>query len=415
VANILAYTSPALGHLFPITALLTELHRRGHSIALRTLADGVAIGSALGFATQPIDPRIEGIELMDWTARGSQGALKLACDAFGKRGAYEVADLRAAIDAVVPDVLIIDANCWGAAAVADAGNIPWVSFWPYTPFLRSRGVPPFGPGLRPWPGLRGRIRDELLRPIVTGFVEKAMLGPLSQVRAAAGAVTVCSADDLLRRPPLMLVASGQPFEYPHPDWGDSVVMIGACDFDPPTGSAPTWLQAIDRPMVLVATSSERQHDTDLARMALEAFADAPVHVVVTLPAGIPDDVEPPPNATVERFVPHGMVLERAICAVTHGGMGATQKALARGVPVCVVPHGRDQFEVARRVEVSHSGTRLPAKRLTPSRLRSKVTEAMSRSDGARRVADGFAATGGVGHGADVIEHRLLGRRGWSQA
>ena len=61
MANILAYTSPALGHLFPITALLTELHRRGHSITLRTLADGVAIGSALGFATQPIDPRIESI------------------------------------------------------------------------------------------------------------------------------------------------------------------------------------------------------------------------------------------------------------------------------------------------------------------------------------------------------------------
>ena len=29
-------------------------------------------------------------------------------------------------------------------------------------------------------------------------------------------------------------------------------------------------------------------------------------------------------------------------------MGATQKALAHGVPVCAVPFGRDQFEVARR-------------------------------------------------------------------
>ena len=30
-------------------------------------------------------------------------------------------------------------------------------------------------------------------------------------------------------------------------------------------------------------------------------------------------------------------------------MGITQKALAAGVPVCAVPFGRDQFEVARRV------------------------------------------------------------------
>jgi len=89
-------------------------------------------------------------------------------------------------------------------------------------------------------------------------------------------------------------------------------------------------------------------------------------------------------------------------------MGATQKALARGVPVCVVPFGRDQFEVARRVEVSCSGTRLRATKLTPLRLKSKVAEAMSMVDGARRVAAGFAASGGVARGADLLERRLLG-------
>jgi UDP:flavonoid glycosyltransferase YjiC (YdhE family) len=55
-------------------------------------------------------------------------------------------------------------------------------------------------------------------------------------------------------------------------------------------------------------------------------------------------------------------------AVTHGGMGATQKALAPGVPVCVVPFGRDQPEVARRVEVAGAATRLPANSLTTERL-----------------------------------------------
>jgi hypothetical protein len=46
-----------------------------------------------------------------------------------------------------------------------------------------------------------------------------------------------------------------------------------------------------------------------------------------------------------------------------------QKALARGVPVCAVPFGRDQLEVARRVEVAGAGTRLPASRLSPDHLR----------------------------------------------
>ena len=39
MATILAYTSPALGHLFPISALLSELSRRGHKIHLRTRDD----------------------------------------------------------------------------------------------------------------------------------------------------------------------------------------------------------------------------------------------------------------------------------------------------------------------------------------------------------------------------------------
>ena len=40
------------------------------------------------------------------------------------------------------------------------------------------------------------------------------------------------------------------------------------------------------------------------------------------------------------------ILEIAACVVCHGGMGITQKALAAGVPVCAVPFGRDQPEVA---------------------------------------------------------------------
>jgi len=127
-----------------------------------------------------------------------------------------------------------------------------------------------------------------------------------------------------------------------------------------------------------------------------------------VPAGQAEGGPASPNATVCRFAPHGPLLDRAVCAVTHGGMGATQKALARGVPVCVVPYGRDQFEVARRAEVAGCGTRLPAKKLSPARLRAKVREAMTMTDGAARVAAGFAATGGVPRGADLFEQRVLG-------
>jgi UDP:flavonoid glycosyltransferase YjiC (YdhE family) len=71
--------------------------------------------------------------------------------------------------------------------------------------------------------------------------------------------------------------------------------------------------------------------------------------------------------------------------------------------VCVVPFGRDQLEVARRVEVADAGTRLPAQRLNPNRLRAKIREAMRKTVGARRVADGFAAAGGPAAAADAFE------------
>jgi UDP:flavonoid glycosyltransferase YjiC (YdhE family) len=103
------------------------------------------------------------------------------------------------------------------------------------------------------------------------------------------------------------------------------------------------------------------------------------------------------------FAPHAPLLDRAACAITHGGMGATQKALARGVPVCAVPFGRDQLEVARRVEVARAGTRLPAKRLSPQRLRAAVKEAIGCEEGARRIAVGYREAGGPVAAADALE------------
>ncbi len=407
MSTVLAYGSPALGHLLPVSALLGELAGRGHQVHLRTLAAGVAPARRSGIHAAPVDPRIEAIESADWTARGVFGVLAMTLDALARRAELEVADLARAVADVRPDALIIDANCWGAMSAADAGGLPWAVFSPFTPFLRSRGMPPVGPGMRPRGGPLGRVRDLGVRSVVWTVMDRPALPRINAVRAAVGAPPVGSIDQFLRRAPLMLVVGGEPFEYPHPDWGDRVALIGACAPAPDPAPAPDWLAAIEDPLVLVTTSSVRQADAGLGVAALSGLAGLPVHVVATFPAGVPAGLQVPPNATVARFVPHGPVLDRAVCAVTHGGMGATVRALDRGVPVCVVPFGRDQHEVAMRVQVARCGTRLPARRLTPARLREAVTAAMAMTDGARRVAAGFAATGGVARGADLVEQRLL--------
>jgi MGT family glycosyltransferase len=406
MATILAYTSPALGHLLPISALLSELADRGHLVHVRTLSTGVELAERLGFTATPIDQRIEAIGHDDFKASNPLAALKLSVAVFAKRAAYEVDDLTDAVARTQPDALLVDVNCWGALSAADAGRLPWACLSPYTPPLRSPGVPPFGLGLKPLPGVIGVLRDAAVRTTLLRAVENVMLAPINRIRADVGVPTVGSVDEFLRRAPQMFIASGKPFQYPQTQWGDSVHMIGPCVLEPEPDTSPDWLTAIDRPIVLVTTSSEEQADADLITCAITALAGEPVHVVATAPAGHQVGTEAP-NATVCRFVPHGLVLDRAVCAITHGGMGATQKALARGVPVCVVPYGRDQFEVARRAEVARCGTRLPAKRLSPKRLLAKVREAMTMTAGAERVAAGFEATGGVAHGADLFEQRTL--------
>ena len=226
---------------------------------------------------------------------------------------------------------------------------------------------------------------------------------LDAVRTELGAPPVRRIERATIRAPLMLYMTAEPFEYPRSDWPSSVRMVGPGIWDPPAKS-PDWLEEISRPLVLVTCSSEFQNDGKLVRMALEALAGEDVEVVVTTAGVDPSSFAPPPNARVERFVPHGPILEQAACVVVcHGGMGITQKALAAGVPVCVVPFGRDQFDVARHVEVAEAGTRLPASRLRPDHLRSAVREAMSKKAGAERIASAFATAGGPKATVDALE------------
>ena len=126
-------------------------------------------------------------------------------------------------------------------------------------------------------------------------------------------------------------------------------------------------------------------------------------MVVTTAAVDPDGFDPPPNARVERFVPHGHLIPRAACVVCHGGMGITQRALAAGVPACVVPFGRDQLDVAGHVTWCDAGTRLSPLRLNPARLRAAVRAAIGKRAGAQAVAARFALAGGAHEGAEAVE------------
>jgi MGT family glycosyltransferase len=404
MARILAYTSPARGHLYPLTPVLDELAGRRHEVAVRTLAAQVELMRSRNFAAEAIDPAIEAIPQDDWRERRPQAALERSVLGFCARAHHDAPDLAAAIALERPDLVLVDIQSWGALAAAEAWGGPWAAFCPYPLPLPSRDAPPFGPGLPPARGRLGRLRDRLLRPLVLGTLERVVVRRLNEVRAGLGLGPI-DATTMFTRPPRLLCMTAEPFEYPRSDWPANVRLVGPCAWDPPA-EPPAWLRDVHRPLVLVTTSSEFQDDGRLVRTALAALAKEPVEVVATLPAVETAGIDVPANARVLPFVPHAPLLERAACAVTHGGMGATQKALARGVPVCAVPFGRDQREVARRVEVCGAGTRLPAGRLRPDRLRAKVLEAITCRPGAERIAAAFACAGGPVAAADALEELL---------
>jgi UDP:flavonoid glycosyltransferase YjiC (YdhE family) len=360
----------------------------------------------LGFIAAPIAPEVEELAMDDWRASSRASASIRALRVLQARAPHEVRDLQEAIAASPPDALVVDILAWGALAAAERWNGHWACACPFPLPIPTRSGPPAGPGFPPARGALGHLRDRVVaRVIEDGFNRIAGSG-IASVRSELGLPRLAHAIDMYARAPLHLYMSAEPFEYPRTDWPESVVMVGPCGWEPP-GEAPADLAEVTEPLVLVTTSSEFQDDGRLVEVALKALADEPVHVIGTMPSASTAGLDVPANATVVPFAPHGPILRRAVCAITHGGMGATQKALALGVPVCVVPFGRDQFEVARRVEVSAAGSRLSPWRLRPKPLRAKVREAIGRRAGAERISRAFAAAGGAVAAADAVEQQLL--------
>jgi UDP:flavonoid glycosyltransferase YjiC (YdhE family) len=375
--KVLAYTSPARGHLNPMMGPLLELRRRGAEVHVRTLTPAVESVRAAGLEAEPLSPEIEALPHRDHLARNQiqSGAASFAT--FERRAPHEVADFEAALDAVGPDLAIVDCTTFGAKAVAERRDLRWAESRPFLLEEAAPGAPPFGIGLRPMRPPLGPLRDRALGLFTAWFDGRSRMPPVNAGRAAAGLAPLL--------PP-------------------SVRLVGPGLWDPPA-AAPVELPVDERPLVLVACSSEFQDDGAIAATALAGLRDRYRLVVTTAgvdPAGLGD----PGDALVDRFLPHAQILPAADVVVCHGGMGVTQKALSFGVPVCIVPWGRDQLDVAAHVVEAEAGTRLPRRRLSPARLAAAVEAARACRPGAARVQAGFEATGGAPAAADALEALL---------
>ena len=407
MARILAYTSPTPGHVFPPIGTLLELRRRGHDVHLRTQAADVERLGALGLDVAPIDPRLEEIEFDDWRERTQVNAMRRVISLYEEFAALEIPDMRRAIDEVHPDALFVDVQCEGGGYVAAASGLPWATYCPYPPAFPSRDAPPHGLGLRPARGPLGRARDRFWRGAGDRLL-RPHIARRNELRAGLGLPPLRRYEEQWLEADRFIAYTAEPYEYHRSDWPASVRLVGPGTWEPMNG-APEWLATETRPIVLVTSSTAYQRDMKLIATALQAFAGEDVALVATTAAHDPSSFTAPANARLEQFLPHRPIIARAVCVVCHGGQGTTQKALAAGVPVCVVPFSRDQFDVARRVETADAGVRLHHRRVNPARLRSAVRAATAKRSGAEAVARGFEAAGGAFAAADAVEEVLASR------
>ncbi|MDT7731280.1 MAG: hypothetical protein QOK45_1533 [Mycobacterium sp.] len=282
-------------------------------------------------------------------------------------------------DLVVSDVITV---CGGLAA--ELMGLPWIELNPQPLYLPSKGLPPLGSGLAPGVGVRGRLRDAVMRALTA----RSFRDGVRQRSAARVEIGLPAADPgPLRR----LVATLPALEVPRPDWPDEAVVVGPLHFEPT--SSVLAVPSGQGPVVVVAPSTATTGIRGLAELALETLTPGKVlpagsRLAVSRLTGPEDDVPPWAAVGLGR---QDELLSHADLMICGSGHGIVSKTLLAGVPLVVVPGGGDQWEIANRV-VRQGSARL-VRPLTGESLVTAVNDVLSAPrfrEAARRAGDSIA-------------------------
>ena len=406
MSTILIYTSPARGHLYPMMDIAIGLRTEGHRVILQTLTSEKKIVVGEEIEHRPISAEIEALTLEDYKSGGNPiKQIKTTFACWLARAPYEIEDLKASCAEFAPDILIVDVNTWGASAFAEAQKKPWTMFMPYCLPVPSSDTPAFGPGFPPPRNVFERFRDRIFRA-VTRIAFKGIIKQLDTLRTQLGVQPLAEWENLFSKPDLLLYLTAEPFEYSRAKWPSNLQSIGP-GLWAPQGEAPEWIDELPHPRVLVNVSTELQEDGEIIKTAIQGLANEKGSVIITTAALDPGQfVASNDRMRITKFLPHASVIPKVDVVITHGGMGTTQRALAAGVPVCVIPWGRDQNETARRVEICGAGIMIPRNKLSAELLRSSVKEAITRKAESEKIAASFKKAGGADRAVELIREIL---------
>ena len=126
MARILAYTSPATGHVFPLVPGLLALRERGHDVHVRIGPSTSTRCATPASHAEPLDPRIAAVPIDDYEAKrrtrpAPQGPARPARARAARARGPRARDRRA----TSPTCCCVDTNAYGAAVAAEASGLPW--------------------------------------------------------------------------------------------------------------------------------------------------------------------------------------------------------------------------------------------------------------------------------------------------
>jgi MGT family glycosyltransferase len=309
------------------------------------------------------------------------------------------------------DVVVVDTMIPAALFGAEVARVRAVILM-HGPYMIPRGdVPPLGTGFMPARGSLGRLRDRSAAAVALAVLRSGMPA-LNQARAESGLAPVRNLPDLMGRADRILVCSSPSYDFGSGSVPANVCYVGPqLDDDQNGASGDRWAGAPAQPLVLVGLSSTVMRQEGLLQRAADALGQAQVRGLVTTgPAVDPAGISAPPNVTVTRWVRHADVLRHCSAVITHGGHGTVMKALIAGVPLVLVPLGRDQPDNAARVVHADAGIRL-RKNARTSALRAAVdrviTDPRYRA-AAGRMASRLAAERDDNRAVDELEQVAAG-------
>lgn len=258
------------------------------------------------------------------------------------------------------DLVISLEMLFGPAMACEALGQRFVLLTANVPLFPMPGFLPLGPGFAP-----PRTAEEaaIVAEVVaqTEGMLNAFLPPLNKARQALGLAPIARTMDQHAPAAALLLGTRRAFDFAPDVLPPNVSYVGP-QLGDPQWAAP-WAQPFapddTRPLALVSFSTTFQNHAGVLQNVIDAMAPLPMKAVVTLGGAIDAaELRGADNVALVASAPHGAVMREAAFVVTHGGHGTLIKALARGLPLLVLPHGRDQEDNARRVTERGAGIKL---------------------------------------------------------